>query len=1210
VPMLVAALTGAEPAVEEALPNPYKGLRAFDEADAADFFGRADLVDEILGRLGRDDLRGRLVLVVGGSGTGKSSVVRAGLLPRVRQGDVPESRQWFVTTMVPGSSPFKELAESLLHVAVADTTGLAEQLAANEGGIDRVIRRLVPGDGQLLLVIDQFEELFTLASEQDQRAFLDGVMHAVSAADGRLRVVATLRADFYDRPLAVQGFGAAVNEATVTVAAMSPAELEAAIVEPLDRVGGQVERALVAELVSAVVDQPAALPSLQFALYELAERSPGKCLTMAAYRELGGVDGAIASRAELLYRALDDADRAAVRQMFERLVVVGSEGEPTRRRAARTELSGLIADPSMDAVIDRWARARLLTLDRHPQTRVPTVELAHEALLREWPRLRDWIAENREAIVVLGHLREAASSWVELGGDPGALYRGARLEVAFDVTRGRPDSLPELERDFLDASRDEQDREQRQAAEHTQRQARANRRLRIQLAAIAIALVVALIGGFIALDQRREAERERRVATARELAAAADANRDDDPERSMLLALAAIDQTRSSDGIVLPEAEEALHRAVTASRILLSAPGVGGALDWSPDGTLFVTEGPENTGLIDIRNADTGESVRSFHGHDVDVNSVAFSNDGSMLATTGDDGAVRVWDPATGDELLEVQRQDEDGGGVTLVNGPSFSPDGARVAAAWRDVVRVIDVATGEVLTEIAAHDPSSTDFSRDGARLAIASWSGDAAVATVVDASSGEEHFTIRGNQWGTSDVEWSPDGKWIATAGVDATARIWDADTGEPRFTMADHTALVWSLDWSPDGTRLATVSEDGTALISELAEGGIRELLSFSAQDTSHGLNGVAFSPDGERLMTGDLAITAVKIWDTSDTGGAEWTNVADVPWEGGAADFTPDSRALVTGGFEGAASISDIESGNRLATFGPRSGDGEVVWTDLSNDGQLLATVDWSGPVDVDVWDASTGEHRFTVGADGVDGWVGEVEWSRDSQVLAIVFNYSDRSDVVIVDRSGAELATITEAAGNLIQSVSVSPDGRLLATTHEGIERVDPSQMNATIWDWRRGEVVRTIETSANLVVFDPTGTRIATARRVEGVADVWDARTGDRVATLAAASLISEIMFGPDGTSVATTHADGTIRLWDPDTGVQQLMLGGSAALADYVVFSPDGTKLATTGSDAVVRVWALDLDDLIAIANERLTRTLSDDECRQYLHVERCPQP
>ena len=218
VPLLVAALTGAEPTGDKALPNPYKGLQAFDEADSADFFGRAELVDEILARLAGDELRARLVLVVGGSGTGKSSVVRAGLLPRVRRGDLPGSGQWFVTTMLPGSSPFKELAESLRRVAVTETTGLADELAGGEGGIDRVVRRVVPGDGQLLLVVDQFEELFTLASERDQRAFLDGVIHAVSAPDSRLRVVATLHADFYDRPLADQHFGPAVNDATVTIA--------------------------------------------------------------------------------------------------------------------------------------------------------------------------------------------------------------------------------------------------------------------------------------------------------------------------------------------------------------------------------------------------------------------------------------------------------------------------------------------------------------------------------------------------------------------------------------------------------------------------------------------------------------------------------------------------------------------------------------------------------------------------------------------------------------------------------------------------------------------------------------------------------------------------------------------------------------------------------------------------------------------------------
>ena len=235
------------------------------------------------------------MLVVGGSGTGKSSVVRAGLLPRLRRGDAAGSGDWFVTTMLPGGSPFKELAESLRHVAVDESTGLADELAGDEGGIDRVIRRLVPADGQLLLVVDQFEELFTLSTEPDQRAFLDGLMHAISVPDSRLRVVATLRADFYDRPLAVQRFGAAVNDATVTIAAMAPAELEAAIVEPAERVG-RAESSRRWSPSSSAPSPTSPPPSPRCSSRSTSWPTGARTRPDARRRtaELGGVDGAIA----------------------------------------------------------------------------------------------------------------------------------------------------------------------------------------------------------------------------------------------------------------------------------------------------------------------------------------------------------------------------------------------------------------------------------------------------------------------------------------------------------------------------------------------------------------------------------------------------------------------------------------------------------------------------------------------------------------------------------------------------------------------------------------------------------------------------------------------------------------------------------------------------------------------------------------------------
>jgi WD40 repeat protein/DNA-binding SARP family transcriptional activator/serine/threonine protein kinase len=1193
VARLLDALTNGDATTAVARPNPFKGLRAFVETDAADFFGRDGVVRELLDRLATGDPSSRLTILVGGSGGGKSSVVRAGLLPLVRRGAIPGSDRWFVTTMLPGSSPFKELAESLRQVAVVETDDLAGELST-KGGVDRVIRRLVPSEGELLLVVDQLEELFTLAGEHEQSAFLDGLLDAVEAPDSRLRMVATLRADFYDRPLAFQRFGAAVNGATLALSPMSASDLEAAIVGPVERVGGSVERALVTELVTAVVDQPAALPSLQFALYELAERRDDRVLTRDAYRELGGIDAAIALRAESLYQSHDDAGRAAVRQIFERLVVVNTESEAvTGRRTPRVDVTRGAPGRAVDDVIDRWVAARLLTLDHDPRSRVPTVQVAHEALLGAWPRLRQWLDEDRDTILVLGQLRDATTSWEGLGRDPGALYRGTRLQVALDVV-GDDLELPAGERDFLDTSRRERDREAQEHADDALRQARANRRLRIQFALIAVALVVALVGGFVALQQREDAQRQRRLATARELAAASAASLADDPERSVLLALAAIDQTRSSDGTVLPEAEAALHEAVTSSRVVLNVPGVGGRLDWSPAGAVFVTEGPEESGMVDLRDTRTGASVRAWRGDDIDINEVVFSADGSLLATAGDDSATRIWNPSTGALVAEVV-----GDGPAWA--PSFSADGSLLASVWygEGLVRINDAGTGALITAIDVPDLNHAALSPDGRHLAVSRH--DAASLVLLDARSGDEVLVFEGRDNGADIVAWSPDGTRLAATNYDRTVRIWDAATGEQQTVITTHTAGSQGIDWSADSAQLATGSDDGTVRVWDLDGAIATERLRLTAQDLRNGVPGVSFSPDGTRLVVGDWSVTSAKIFDIGVSGGSEVANLQAVPGTVNVA-FAGDGRVLAATD-DGALAVHDIETGAPARVIGGSQAD----TFETNPDGRLAAVVT-GFEFPVRLYDVASGDETASIVIDGPP-WVVGLAWSPDGTNLAIAQVGDDTALVTVVERTGEVVATLEEDAGFSIGSISFDRSGTRLAVTRRFNERADPARDHVKIWDWRTGEVEQILETQARYAEFDPAGGLLVTAGYLEGTADVWDVTTGDLLRSLEGhTALISDITFDRAGTRLATSSSDGTVRIWDPATGLQLQVLRGHVAGVTDSAFAHDGSRLVSIDESGLVRVWALDADELMDIASSRLTRGLTDGECRQYLRLDRCP--
>jgi len=704
----------------------------------------------------------------------------------------------------------EELDAALLRVAVHPPAGLLGRLESGPRGLLELAEAIVPEGTELLLIVDQFEEAFTLTELEDDRAlFLESLRVATADPASRVRVIATLRADFYDRPLRYPRMGELIGSSTETLSPLTPEELERAIVRPAEHAGLTVDRALVPQIAADVAEQPGALPLVQYALTELYDRRHDGRLTLEAYREIGGVGGALAASAEHLYASRQPAGRNAVRQLFLRLVTLGDGVADTRRRVSLSELSAIEVDASaMESALDTYGRHRLLTFDRDPVTREPTVEVAHEALLSAWERLRRWIEDAREDVRMHRRLSDAAREWERNRREPSFLLVGSRLDQFESWGSATNLALGLEERGYLSASVARRDEERAAEAARSLREWTLERHSVKRLRALVVALTAAaLVAGTltaIALNRNASAQRASSLATGRELLAGAAKNFEVDRELAILLALEALRTTQGADGTVLPEAEEFLRRAAPAIAIdttTILGSAIPKNAGWvTPDGTTVALVGDDGSvGVWDLRNgsrilghpspglscatdyAGPRYTIPGVHGCP-DVFHVSLSDDARLLATGDGEGSAHVWDLDSGREVMTVSTYSPPrgvaGGAPDVSPIVVLSPDGRLLATVGSDdSLRVWEVPTGArvwALAPEAGRHTINPVFSPDGTRLLVCSWLEP---PRVVEIATGETIISPSGG--GGCGSPFSADSSRIAfamTRGDSEDIEVWD--------------------------------------------------------------------------------------------------------------------------------------------------------------------------------------------------------------------------------------------------------------------------------------------------------------------------------------------------------------------------------------------------------------------------------------------------